>query len=53
MVRGNFCFNPCPTTQGVGGEGGEGGGEEVDTEAWEAELQEMLDMHSEEPTTQN
>lgn len=31
------------------GEGG-GGGEEVDTEAWEAELQEMLDMHSQEPT---
>ena len=30
-----------------GGEGG--GGEEVDSEAWEAELQEMLSMHSEEP----
>ena len=41
------------TVQGVGGEGERGGGEEVDTEAWEAELQEMLDMHSQEPTTQN
>ena len=48
-----FWFNPFPTVQGVSGEGEEGGGEEVDTEAWEAELQEMLDMHSQEPSTQN
>ena len=46
-------FLQTPTVQGVGGEGEGGGREEVDAEAWEAELQEMLNMHSEEPTTQN
>ena len=42
-------FNPSVTMQGVSGEGEGGGGEEVDPETWEAELQEMLDMHSQEP----
>ena len=50
--RLNFDINPSLTVQGVSGEGEGGGGEEVDPEAWEAELQEMLDMHSE-PTTQS
>lgn len=36
--------------EGLSGTGEGRGGEEVDTEAWEAELQEMLDMHSQEPT---
>ena len=34
---------------GGGGGGGEEGEGEGDSEAWEAELQEMLNLHSEEP----
>lgn len=40
----------------MSGEGNEGGVEEetvVDPETWENEIQEMLDMHSDDPPTQN
>ena len=50
-------INQCTLSQGlVSGEGNEGGVEEetvVDPETWENEIQEMLDMHSDEPPTQN